>query len=92
MFLNLTYCFILTFSQRHFVNLGPVYTRVNMRRIYIDTDNVEFTQDKIYSDWISFTLQQLPSFMNCIQVKIYPNHTVYTRRTGKRVKIHSHLL
>ena len=30
--------------------LGPVYTRVNGHRIYIDPDYVEFTQCKICSD------------------------------------------
>ena len=29
---------------------GPVHTRVNTHRIYIDPDYVEFTQDNIYSD------------------------------------------
>ena len=26
--------------------------------------------------------------MNCIQVKIYPNHTVHMRRNGKCINIH----
>ena len=30
--------------------------------------------------------------MNCIRVKINPNHTVYTRRIWKRIKIHPNLL
>ena len=29
---------------------GPVYKRVNIHRIYIDPDYVEFSQDKIYSN------------------------------------------
>ena len=41
---------------------------------------------------ISFAFLHLASFVNCVQVKIYLNRTVYTRRTGKRITIHAYLL
>ena len=49
-----------------------------MHRIYIDPDNIQFYTGLIFTRTEIVTLQQLPSFMNCMRLK-FIRITQFTR-------------